>query len=103
MYPVILLNLFVWGYSFPVLLDLMNRRIESRIRATALSVAAMAGSLAFAILSPAFGRIVDSAGLRAAFFALGALFLTGGGFLLALLLKPGPDGLHDKIEGTRPT
>lgn len=97
-YPVILLNLFVWGYSFPVLLDLMNRRIESRIRATALSVAAMAGSLAFTILSPVFGRIVDIAGLRAAYFALAMLFLIGAGLLLAVLLKPGPAGLHDKME-----
>lgn len=96
-YPVILLNLFVWGTSFPVLLDLMNRRIESRLRATALSVAAMAGSLAFTILSPAFGRVVDAAGLGVSYLALGALYLTAAGLLLAVLLKSGLEELRGTI------
>lgn len=103
MFLFVLLNLFLWGYAYPVLLDLVNRRIESRTRATALSVAAMAGSLAFAFLSPAFGRLVDAAGLRTAHIALGAFFLAGAGLLLAALLRPGPDPLHVKMEAPRPT
>ncbi len=91
-FPAILLNLFLWGYSFPVLLDRMNRRIASQVRATALSLASMAGSLAFALLSPAFGRIVDAVSLRAAYFVLSGIFLGGTLLLLAILLRPCPEG-----------
>jgi MFS family permease len=91
LFPVILLNLFLWGYSFPVLLDQMNRKIASEVRATALSLASMAGSLAFVLLSPVFGQIVDAFSLRAAYFGLAGLFLGGAFILLAILLKPQPD------------
>jgi hypothetical protein len=58
----------------------------------------MAGSLAFTALSPAFGFVVDAAGLGAAHLALAVLFLAGAGALLAVLIRPGPDALHGKIR-----
>jgi MFS family permease len=69
----------------------MNRKIASEVRATALSLASMAGSLAFVLLSPVFGQIVDAFSLRAAYFGLAGLFLGGAFILLAILLKPQPD------------
>lgn len=77
--PLIFLNAFLWGFAFPLLLDYVNRLIKSDTRATALSVINMTGSLSFVIVSPVFGRLVDTLSLSAAFFIMGIYFIIYGG------------------------
>ncbi len=84
--PLILLNAFLMGFGFPLLMDHMNRLIESKIRATILSVANMTRSLSYVILSPLFGKIVDAFSLSTAFILLGIFFFLSGSTVIALLL-----------------
>ncbi len=79
--PLIFLNAFLWGFAFPLLLDYVNRLIKSDTRATALSVINMTGSLSFVIVSPVFGRLVDTLSLAAAFFIMGIYFIIYGGIV----------------------
>jgi sugar phosphate permease len=88
--PLILLNAFLMGFGFPLLMDHMNRLIESKIRATVLSVANMTRSLSYVILSPLFGKIVDSYSLSAAFMLLGIFFFLFGSTVIALILVRHP-------------
>jgi MFS family permease len=83
--PLILMNAFIWGFSGPVLRDHINKLIESDIRATVLSVGSMIGSLAFVIISPIFGRIVDFLSLEVAHAMLGAFFLIFGLYCITML------------------
>jgi MFS family permease len=76
--PLIFLNAFLWGSAYPLLLDQMNRLIKSEVRATALSVANMMGSLSFVIVSPLFGKLVDSYSLSSAFIIMGIYFVVYG-------------------------
>ncbi len=76
--PLIFVNAFLWGSAFPLLLDHMNRLIGSEVRATALSVANMMGSLSFVIVSPLFGKLVDSFSLSSAFVIMGIYFAVHG-------------------------
>lgn len=77
--PLIFLNAFLWGFSYPLFRDYINRLIQSEIRATVLSVANMLGSLSFVILSPLFGKIIDVFSLSFAFLALGLYVFVYGG------------------------
>lgn len=79
--PVIFLNAFLLGSAFPLLLDSMNRLIESDVRATALSVANMTGSFSFVIVSPLFGKLVDVLSLSDAFLLMGIFFIVTGGLI----------------------
>ncbi len=76
--PLIFMNAFLMGVAFPLLLDSMNRLIESDVRATALSVANMTGSLSFVIVSPLFGKLVDALSLSDAFIIMGIFFIVAG-------------------------
>ena len=84
--PLIFINAFLWGFSFPLCMDYLNRIIKSDIRATVLSVANMTGSLAFAVLSPLFGKLVDAFSLSMAFMLLGIYFFILGSILISLIL-----------------
>jgi MFS family permease len=72
------------GLHHPVLAGYVNRRIESRRRATVLSVQSVAGSVAMALAWPFAGAVADVFGLRGAFlmYASGTLALAGGTLLL---------------------
>jgi MFS family permease len=85
--PLIILYAFAWGLSYPVILTALNRFITSDVRATVLSVANMTGSLAYVILAPVFGRIVDATSLSGAYWILGANFLVFGPLLLFLIRR----------------
>jgi MFS family permease len=85
--PLIFLNAFFWGFAFPLLMDYLNRLIKSEVRATVLSVANMAGSLSFVILSPLFGKLVDSFSLSTAFILIGIYFFMYGIIVLILILR----------------
>jgi MFS family permease len=79
--PFIFLNAFLWGFAFPLLLDYVNRLIKSEVRATALSVINMMGSLSFVIVSPIFGKLVDTLSLSTAFLIMGIYFIVYGGIV----------------------
>lgn len=100
--PFIILYSFLWGLSFPLFLDLINRRIESDIRATVLSVATMAGSLTYVILAPLFGRLVDASSLGKAFLVLGVCFLVGMTLVLVSLSRRYPGIFDGKIKNNNP-
>jgi MFS family permease len=84
--PLIFLNAFLLGFAFPILMDHMNRLIESKVRATVLSVANMTRSLFYVILSPLFGKVVDSYSLSSAFILLGVFFFLCGSIVIAFIL-----------------
>ena len=85
--PLVPANAFLWNLAYPVLLERLNLAVGSDVRATVLSLAAMAGSVMFIVVSPIFGRLVDAFSLSAAFAALGAFFLLAGAPLLAAMLR----------------
>jgi MFS family permease len=90
MIPLIFLNAILWGFSYPLFLDQMNRLIRSETRATVLSVANMIGSFSYVILAPLFGKLVDWLSLSKAFITLGVYFLICGliAFIIFLRLFP---------------
>jgi hypothetical protein len=69
--PLIWLNAVFWGLSTPLVLDALNKLVDSEIRATVLSVTNMVGRLFAVICFPIFGQIVDRGSLSTAFVALG--------------------------------
>lgn len=87
MIPLILLVGFLGGLSIPLFRDHINKLVESDIRATALSVSAMIGSLAFVVLAPLFGEVVDAFSLSVAHVALGVFFLASALYCLFQLYK----------------
>jgi len=91
--PLVLLNAALWGASTPVVLDALNRLIDSEIRATVLSVSGMVSRVFLVICFPVFGAIVDRVSLSAAFLALGGAFLALG---VPLVLSLAPMGRADE-------
>jgi len=85
--PLVPANALLWNLAYPVLLERLNLAVGSDVRATVLSLAAMAGSVTFIVVSPLFGWLVDAVSLSAAFIALGALFLLAGALLLAAMRR----------------
>lgn len=85
--PLVPANALLWNLAYPVLLERLNLAVGSDVRATVLSLAGMAGSVAFIVISPLFGRLVDAVSLSAAFVALGVFFLAAGTPLLAAMLR----------------
>ncbi|MCX6556762.1 MAG: MFS transporter [Candidatus Aminicenantes bacterium] len=85
-------NALLWNLAYPVLLERLNLAVGSDVRATVLSLASMAGSVMFIVISPLFGRLVNAFSLSAAFIALGALFLLAGAPLVAAILRHWREG-----------
>jgi len=85
--PLIPANAFLWNLVYPVLLERLNLAVGSDVRATVLSLASMAGSLAFVVISPLFGRLADVFSLGTAFLALGGFFLLAGAPLLGAIVR----------------
>jgi MFS family permease len=79
---LIFLNAFLWGFSYPLILDQMNRLIKSETRATVLSIANMTGSLSYVILAPLFGQLVDRLSLTKSYIIMGIYFLAFGAIAL---------------------
>jgi MFS family permease len=78
-----------WGFSTPLLLNVLNRSITSERRATVLSVSALLGRVLFVVVSPIFGLLSDSVSDRAAFAFLAAVFavLAGAAWRLNQRMK----------------
>lgn len=85
--PLVPANALLWNLAYPVLLERLNRAVGSDVRATVLSLAGMAGSVVFIVISPLFGRLVDTVSLSVAFVALGVFLLLAGAWLLAAMLR----------------
>lgn len=85
--PLIPANALLWNLAYPLLLERLNLAVGSEVRATVLSLAAMAGSVTFVIISPLFGRLVDAFSLSTAFVALGGFFILAGVPLLVAMLR----------------
>ena len=85
--PLIPANALLWNLAYPVLLERLNLAVGSDVRATVLSLAGMAGSVTFIVVSPLFGRLVDAVSLSAALIALGVFFLAAGAPLLTAMLR----------------
>ncbi len=77
----ILLQQFIRGFSSPVLLDYTNKLIDSKKRATILSMQSMGGNLGFAVVGPLFGYIADVFSLEKALLVTGISFLIMFGLL----------------------
>jgi MFS family permease len=75
---LILANAFIWGFSAPLFYDYVNKKVESDIRATLLSVMNMSSRVIFVIVSPLFGKIVDLYSLSNAYIFLATIFLLVG-------------------------
>jgi MFS family permease len=97
--PLIPANALLWNLAYPVLLERLNLAVGSDVRATVLSLAAMAGSVTFVIISPLFGRLVDSFSLSAAFIVLGGFFILAGVPLLIAMSRHWQDGAADVEMG----
>ncbi len=93
--PLIPANALLWNLAYPVLLERLNLAVGSDVRATVLSLAGMAGSVTFIVVSPLFGRLVDTVSLSAAFVALGVFFLLAGAPLLAAMLRHWQEGVDE--------
>jgi MFS family permease len=59
------------GLAQPVLLDYINKEVDSSMRATVLSISSLFGRLFFSIFSPFLGWVADVWSLQTAFFASG--------------------------------
>jgi predicted MFS family arabinose efflux permease len=80
-WPVLLTPLAAatWGFSAPLLLNVLNRHITSDRRATVLSVSAMLGRMLFVVVAPIFGLLTDHVSGQAAFgFLAGAFAVLAG-------------------------
>ena len=80
--PLILAAGLLWNLVTPILYEGVNLRTESSVRATVLSVMSMFGSLAYVVLAPSFGRVVDRGSLAAGHLLLAVLVLGVGGALV---------------------
>lgn len=85
--PLIPINAFLWNLAYPVLLERLNLAVSSDVRATVLSLASMAGSVLFIVVSPLFGLLVDTWSLSFAFAILGAVFLLTGVPLVGAMFR----------------
>ncbi|OGS35588.1 MAG: hypothetical protein A2293_07630 [Elusimicrobia bacterium RIFOXYB2_FULL_49_7] len=87
------LHAFLWGMSTPLFLDMLNRSINSDMRATVLSVSGMLGRFTYVIVGPLFGLLVDKVSLFWAFVGLGGYFTVIGTVAFIMWLgKPGQQG-----------
>jgi hypothetical protein len=87
MIPLLFVNAFLWGLSYPLFLDQMNRLIRSETRATVLSIANMTGSLSYVILAPIFGQLVDRLTLSRSYIIMGIHFLVFGAAALITFFR----------------
>lgn len=76
---LIFLNGWLWNMTGPILLDLIQGRVESENRATAISFNNMLSNLWFVVFSVGFGKLSDWVGLHP------ALMIWGGVIALGLL------------------
>jgi len=80
--PLIMFHPFIWNLTIPVLLQQINLRSASQVRATVLSLANMGVSFGYVLIGPVFGRLSDRLPLGYCFLFLSLIYLI---FALVLL------------------
>lgn len=85
----LILFYIVRGWVNPVILDLMNRRIGSELRATVLSMSSLLVRASFVMLGPVVGFVHDTTSLHTALLFSGGIFLVLGFAALGALQKSG--------------
>jgi len=85
--PVILVFYFVRAVQQPILRDYVHKIIESDVRATVLSIQALAGRSLYIIVGPIIGYMIDTFSLPSALIISGALFFVLGIIPLLFLWK----------------
>lgn len=75
MIPLIMIHPFLWNVAVPILLEQINRKTVSQIRATVLSIANMGVSFGYILIGPVFGQLSDTLPLKLCFTLMGCLFL----------------------------
>ncbi|HNY91555.1 MAG TPA: hypothetical protein PKM23_08510, partial [bacterium] len=80
--PLIMFHPFIWNLTIPVLLQQINLRSTSQVRATVLSLANMGVSFGYVLIGPVFGRLSDRLPLGYCFLFLSLIYLI---FTLVLL------------------
>lgn len=80
---LIMAHPFLWNVAMPPLLEQINRRTASPIRATVLSIANMGRSLAYILTAPLVGMAIDRFALSTSFLLLAVIFIS----LALVLLK----------------
>lgn len=92
--PIIMIHPFIWNLTIPVLLQQINLRSESQVRATVLSLANMGVSFGYVLIGPVFGRISDRLPLGYCFIFLSFVYL----FFALVLLSTIRRRWHIRIE-----
>jgi predicted MFS family arabinose efflux permease len=85
--PLIFVHALIWGMSTPLLLERINRQTGSDVRATALSVNAMAGRILYITGAPLFGFFTDHRSLSTAFLLMAVGYLLSIPALLAVSMR----------------
>jgi MFS family permease len=85
------------GIQRPIMNDYINRHVESRVRATVLSVGAMTGRFWFIVLGFPLGSAADLWGIHTSLLVSAAAFGTLGGAFLWRLLRAGGMGERGKV------
>lgn len=75
---LIFIQQFIRGFQYPVISDYTNKHLDSRKRATLLSIQSLFGSVVFAVLGPIYGFIADN-------YSLGLGITFSGASMLILL------------------
>lgn len=68
----------IYGFSHILILGQINQRVESRMRATVLSIESLMWRMVFALMAPIIGFVQETAGLQSAFAACGVTWLALG-------------------------
>jgi len=85
--PLIMIHPFIWNLTVPVLLQQINLRSVSQVRATVLSLANMGVSFGYVLIGPVFGRISDRLPLRYCFLFLSVIYLLFATLLLSSIRR----------------
>lgn len=83
---LILLHMFLWGFSMPLLKDHLQKLALPKVRATILSVMSMAERLVYISFAFMFGFVTDHYSLEQAHMGLGIIFLIFGIIIILPLI-----------------
>ena len=89
LYLALIVSSFFWffrGLNSPIVKDFVNKEVQSKMRATVLSIKNLAFRIVFSILSPFVGYIADLYTIQTAFLVSAIIFAILSWIFLILLL-----------------